>query len=262
MGVILVDAEGELVLNNAMARRHTRAPGRPRPIHDQTWDHASRELGTGRPLDVQETALGLALAGETVRDFQFMLRWPGTNRDVWMCVDAAPVKNEAGSIVGASLVIYGRAARAPDHAGRASLSLRDSQVLSLLAAGKTNREIATRLALSENTVKKYVSNLLFRHGLARRSEVAAYVRLELNESMVDRLELLNHELNQRERRIVWLMAQGFTNRRISAELELSERAVRRAVSAILDKLQVRSRAQAVALAVGLAGAADEEAPDR
>jgi two-component system response regulator DevR len=54
------------------------------------------------------------------------------------------------------------------------LTPRERQVLTLIAAGKTNREIGAELYLSDKTVKNYVSNLLGKLGMGRRSEAAAY----------------------------------------------------------------------------------------
>ena len=53
-------------------------------------------------------------------------------------------------------------------------SAREEQVLALIADGKTNREIGQEMFLSEKTVKNYVSNILAKFNLSRRSEAAAY----------------------------------------------------------------------------------------
>ncbi len=56
----------------------------------------------------------------------------------------------------------------------ASLSEQERKILPLIAEGKTNREIAEALYLSEHTVKAYVSDMLGKLDLRRRSEVAAF----------------------------------------------------------------------------------------
>jgi len=48
------------------------------------------------------------------------------------------------------------------------------KILMLLADGKTNRQIAEELFLAEKTVKNYVSNLLAKMGMQRRTEAAVY----------------------------------------------------------------------------------------
>jgi len=64
------------------------------------------------------------------------------------------------------------------------LSEQERRVLELVAEGLTNRQIAERLFLAEKTVKNYVSNMLAKLGMGRRSEAAAYAaRLEERESM-------------------------------------------------------------------------------
>lgn len=55
------------------------------------------------------------------------------------------------------------------------LSEQERKILDLIAAGRTNRQIAEDMFLAEKTVKNYVSNLLGKLGMARRSEAAAYV---------------------------------------------------------------------------------------
>lgn len=55
----------------------------------------------------------------------------------------------------------------------AALSGQEKRVLELIGEGMTNREIAERMFLSEKTVKNYVSSLLTKLGMHRRSQVAA-----------------------------------------------------------------------------------------
>ena len=54
----------------------------------------------------------------------------------------------------------------------ASLSDQERRILVLVGEGLTNREIAVRLFLAEKTVKNYVSNVLAKLGLQRRTQVA------------------------------------------------------------------------------------------
>jgi DNA-binding NarL/FixJ family response regulator len=61
----------------------------------------------------------------------------------------------------------------------ARLSPQERRILELIAEGRTNRGIAEELFLSEKTVRNYVSTLLAKLGMRRRSEAAAYAaRLE------------------------------------------------------------------------------------
>jgi len=60
------------------------------------------------------------------------------------------------------------------------LTEQERKILDLLAEGMTNREIADRMYLAEKTVKNYVSNLLSKMGMQRRTEAAVYAA-RLNE---------------------------------------------------------------------------------
>ena len=55
-----------------------------------------------------------------------------------------------------------------------SLSPQERRILDLIAEGKTNRQIGEAMFLAEKTVKNYVSHLLAKLGMERRSEAAAY----------------------------------------------------------------------------------------
>jgi two-component system, NarL family, response regulator DevR len=56
----------------------------------------------------------------------------------------------------------------------ARLTDQERKILDLLAQGLTNRQIGERMFLAEKTVKNYVSNLLMKMGMHRRTEAAVY----------------------------------------------------------------------------------------
>jgi DNA-binding CsgD family transcriptional regulator len=62
--------------------------------------------------------------------------------------------------------------RAPVYPGR--LSQREAQVLRLIAAGKSNQEIAASISRSPNTVANHVRNILTKLGSANRAEAATF----------------------------------------------------------------------------------------
>lgn len=66
-------------------------------------------------------------------------------------------------------------AKRPDDPLLARLTERERIILSQIAEGKTNREIADDLYLAEKTVKNYVSNLLMKMGISHRAGAAAHL---------------------------------------------------------------------------------------
>lgn len=62
----------------------------------------------------------------------------------------------------------------PNEHGRLSiLSAQERRVLALVAEGKTNKEIAEQMSLSDKTVKNYLSNMFEKLKISRRSQAAA-----------------------------------------------------------------------------------------
>ncbi|MFH9264271.1 MULTISPECIES: response regulator transcription factor [unclassified Streptomyces] len=57
----------------------------------------------------------------------------------------------------------------------AGLTEQERRILDLIGEGLTNRVIGERLHLAEKTIKNYVSSLLSKLGMERRSQAAAYV---------------------------------------------------------------------------------------
>jgi DNA-binding NarL/FixJ family response regulator len=67
-----------------------------------------------------------------------------------------------------------RAFGAPGRAAVDSITAREHEVLTLLAAGLSNREIAHRLSISERTARTHVSSILDKLGLRSRTQAALY----------------------------------------------------------------------------------------
>ena len=67
-----------------------------------------------------------------------------------------------------------RAFGAPGQPARGTLTPREQEVLVLLAGGLSNREIATRLVISERTARSHVSSILDTLGLRSRTQAALY----------------------------------------------------------------------------------------
>jgi two-component system, NarL family, nitrate/nitrite response regulator NarL len=61
-----------------------------------------------------------------------------------------------------------------DRPSPVSLTPRECEILSRVAAGETNKQIAQRLVIAENTVKNHIKNLLEKLQLDNRVQIAAY----------------------------------------------------------------------------------------
>ena len=55
---------------------------------------------------------------------------------------------------------------------------REAEILRLVAAGKTNPQVAAELVVSRHTVKRHLDNLFAKLGLSSRAEATAYALRE------------------------------------------------------------------------------------
>src|SRR5262249_26053782 len=67
-----------------------------------------------------------------------------------------------------------RGLQRPEKDAAGSLTVRETQVLGLLATGRTNRAIAKELRISEKTVARHLANIFGKIGVSTRSEATAY----------------------------------------------------------------------------------------
>jgi DNA-binding NarL/FixJ family response regulator len=65
--------------------------------------------------------------------------------------------------------LSGKAARAID-----GLTAREVQVLALVAKGKSNKQIAAELVISDRTVARHLSNIFTKLGVSTRTAASAY----------------------------------------------------------------------------------------
>ena len=70
--------------------------------------------------------------------------------------------------------VFERLRTRPEDDELASLTEQERRILELISEGLTNRQIGERMFLAEKTVKNYVSNVLSKLGMSRRTEAAAY----------------------------------------------------------------------------------------
>jgi len=94
-------------------------------------------------------------------------------------VEAVDMVARGGSLLDAAIsaAVLARLRRGAGAMGDpvSTLSEHERNILPLIAEGKTNAQIAANLCLSEYTVKSYVSKLLHKLHLTRRSEAAALI---------------------------------------------------------------------------------------
>jgi DNA-binding NarL/FixJ family response regulator len=86
--------------------------------------------------------------------------------------EAARVFRQLGA--GPDLARVTALARTRAPAGRAGLTAREMEVLALVTTGRTNRQIAERLVISEKTVARHLSNLFTKLQVSSRSAATAY----------------------------------------------------------------------------------------
>jgi len=67
-----------------------------------------------------------------------------------------------------------KVARLPDGKALSTLSDRELEVVRLVAEGLSNKEISSRLKLSDKTVKNHISHILAKMNLTARTQVAVY----------------------------------------------------------------------------------------
>jgi DNA-binding CsgD family transcriptional regulator len=112
--------------------------------------------------DMQALAQRLASQSQNFHLFSFE-EFPITDASIRAAVE----------FVRAEEVDQGAGAR-PDHSNDARLSPREAEVLRLMAAGKSNQQIADMLVISPSTVLHHVTNILTKTGCSNRTEAAAY----------------------------------------------------------------------------------------
>jgi DNA-binding NarL/FixJ family response regulator len=88
--------------------------------------------------------------------------------------------SQGASLIDATLTkdIFDRLRKSQKTEARlSSLSPQERRVLDLIAQGRSNRQIADEIFLAEKTVKNYVSSLLAKLGMQRRTEAGVYAAI-------------------------------------------------------------------------------------
>ncbi|WP_413809348.1 response regulator [Streptomyces sp. OE57] len=88
--------------------------------------------------------------------------------------DALLAPNITKRLIGEFSRVTAAAPRGPLRARVGDLTERETEVLTLIAQGLSNAEIAARLVVAEQTVKTHVSRILFKLGLRDRTQAAVF----------------------------------------------------------------------------------------
>jgi DNA-binding NarL/FixJ family response regulator len=156
LGALLASLGAEVHLAGDPARL-------PEAVPQRTLDFVLLE--SPRPAEVAELAGGppvIVLAERPGPDQVFEAVQAG----------AASVLDKNASIAELSLTLRGALDDADLPAGATTITGRQREVLTLVAKGLDNGEIAARLGISRRTVREHVSELLERLGVANRTQAA------------------------------------------------------------------------------------------
>jgi DNA-binding NarL/FixJ family response regulator len=107
-------------------------------------------------------------------------------------VDAVRRAGDGQSLLDPALIerVLERLRKGPHEDSRlASLTPQERRILELITEGRTNRQIAESMILAEKTVKNYISNLLAKLGVERRTQAATFAaRLEERSAQATRID--------------------------------------------------------------------------
>jgi DNA-binding CsgD family transcriptional regulator len=123
-----------------------------------TWTHLSM------PYDAARVSVLLGLGCMALGDSSSASIEFDRARETFTSLGARPDLDRLAALSGEAL---------PPH-GRASLSERELEVLALVAAGKTNREVAEALIISPHTVGRHLENIYAKFGVGGRAAATAY----------------------------------------------------------------------------------------
>ncbi len=114
------------------------------------------------PYEAARTRIQTGLACRALGDFDSAAMEFDAARDGFERLGAKPDMERLAELVGSP------------QGPKGILTARECEVLRLVAAGKTNREIGSSLVLSEHTVARHLQNIFAKLGLSSRSAATAY----------------------------------------------------------------------------------------
>ena len=135
--------------------------------------------------DAPAAVAGLRRAGATWRDLRLPYEAARARVLLGRALRAAGDEDDAVLEVRSAIAAFDRLGAVPDRDAATALlpgtdalpgglSPREVQVLRLVAAGKSNREIAAELVISEHTVARHLQNMFVKMGVSSRSAATAF----------------------------------------------------------------------------------------
>ncbi|MFI6764196.1 LuxR C-terminal-related transcriptional regulator [Streptomyces sp. NPDC050355] len=144
-----------------------------------------------------------------------------------------------------------------------ALSSRESEVLSLVADGLRNSEIAARIGVTEGTVKGYLRGIRSKLGTSSRPVLAGIACRAGHQARPKGAEAVRPELSDTEADTLRLIARGAGAREVAQAQLMSHSIAKKHIRCVLDKMGASDAAHGVSLAWswGILGA-DEGARSR
>ncbi len=143
-------------------------------------------MGTGTPDDTYTAALALdTRTGASLHQAHTLVAWAAHARRTGDPERARTLSRQAREIAEparmtrvlsliAGLDRLDESGRKPAHSRPDGLTERETEVLNLLGEGLSNRHIARRLTISENTAANHVRAVLMKTGSANRTQAACW----------------------------------------------------------------------------------------
>ncbi|TDY45401.1 regulatory LuxR family protein [Paraburkholderia rhizosphaerae] len=117
-----------------------------------------------------------------------------------------------------------------------NLTRRETGVLSLIAQGMTDREIARQLEFSFSTARKYRENLLAKSGLKKSSQLVVKYFVLFPDALKQNGGLAHIDpCSPREREVLNLLASGLSDKQIARALGISNETARKHRRHLLNK---------------------------
>ena len=161
-----------IAAGQAFIRLAAGAPADPRTA----WDEAAAAWeATGEPYPLAQALLRSAEAATAAGDREAATERLRTAASLAAGLGAGALGVEIAGLARRARITLG-VATTSDSAATAGLTERELEVLRLVAAGRSNREIAAELFISPKTASVHVSNILGKLGAATRTEAAAKAR--------------------------------------------------------------------------------------